>query len=64
MKYHIQVFIPTEPESKVGQWHNTAFGGDNPQQVRDTAISIARSNRQGIVKVRIMEQIQEFDCEQ
>lgn len=60
MKYLIQVFISKNGSTTVGQWDNTNFGGDDLQKVMDTANSITK-NRQGIIKVRVLEVLKEFD---
>ena len=59
MKYLIQIFIS---ESNIGKWENTNFGGNDLAQVIKTADKIANENRQGIVKVRILEVLQEFEA--
>ena len=59
MKYLIQIFIS---ESNIGKWENTNFGSNDLAQVIKTADKIVNENRQGIVKVRILEVLQEFEA--
>lgn len=61
MKYIIQIFRSSGPN--VGSWNNTAWGNDDYEKTLATAQEIAKTNRQKILKVRVLEVIEEIDCE-
>lgn len=55
MKYIIQVFRQSDPESNVGKWDNTAWGNDDYEKAKSTCESIIKANKMGITRVRIVE---------
>jgi len=60
----IQIFRLTEPDSNVGQWHNTAWGNDDLAKTKKIAREIAESNKMNIVKVRVLEVVEEINIKQ
>lgn len=59
MKYLIEMFRLTEPDSNAGRWHSTAWGGDDFEHTKEMAQKILDNNKQHIVKVRVLK----VECE-
>lgn len=60
MKYIIQIFKSVAPN--VGNWTETAWGGNDLNKVKETAAAISKHNTMNIKKVRIVEVITELNC--
>ncbi len=63
MKYIIQIFRLSGPDSNVGSWRNTAWASDDLDRTVSIAKQIAQFNRQNIAKVRVVQMVMELDCE-
>ena len=60
MRFEIQVF--TENNMGLKYWKTTSWRGNDLGKLMELAAQVARNNELGILKIRVVDLLADFDC--